>query len=84
MVKNFLYVNYKLSEGYVNNPQQKKLSDTSPPRIIPIDPCPKCQSPQGKLGAGRKPKESSLICADCRQLIRWLSAAEAEKLGGVK
>lgn len=48
---------------------------------MPLNPpCGKCGSEVGKLGAGRKPKESSLYCCQCRKLIKWLSRSELRSL----
>lgn len=46
-------------------------------RQIPLDlPCIKCGGGAGKLGAGRQPRESSLLCTNCGSFIKWLSASE--------
>lgn len=42
--------------------------------------CPQCGSPQTKLGAGKKPREASLLCANCGKFIRWIGAAELNAL----
>ncbi|HEY9652298.1 MAG TPA: hypothetical protein V6C95_16685 [Coleofasciculaceae cyanobacterium] len=42
--------------------------------------CPQCGSPQTKLGAGKKPREASLLCANCGKFIRWIGAGELNAL----
>jgi hypothetical protein len=50
-------------------------------RQIPLDlPCSKCGGEAGKLGAGRQPRESSLLCGKCGKFIRWVSTSEVNGL----
>lgn len=53
------------------------------PQEIQAD-CPSCGNHKGKIGAGKKPGESSLICDNCGKFIKWLSAKEFKKLYGKK
>ena len=46
-----------------------------------IDPCPNCGSQQTRIGAGRKPQESSLHCSECKRL-RWISANQLRTISG--
>lgn len=48
-------------------------------------PCNECGSTQRKLGAGRQPREASLLC-ECGKFIKWVSVSELVKLnqGGQK
>jgi hypothetical protein len=43
------------------------------------NPCG-CGSSSGRLGAGRKPKELSLACSECKKFIAWLPANQLKKL----
>lgn len=42
-------------------------------------PCNECGSTQRKLGAGRQPREASLLCA-CGKFIKWIGGSELVKL----
>ncbi len=65
-----------LLELYEEKPHQKPESFSSG-KIDAIslqNPCPKCQGEFDRIGAGRKPHESSLNCADCRKFLGWLDS----------
>lgn len=42
--------------------------------------CSKCGGIVGSLGAGKRPRESSLICAGCKRFISWIGASELAAL----
>lgn len=48
-----------------------------------ITPCAKCGSKERKLGAGKAPGQSSLLC-ECGKFIKWLSAKEASTIASHK
>lgn len=50
------------------------------PRSINLEsPC-NCGNLTGKLGAGKKPGEASLLCDKCRAFIAWLSDRQTKAL----
>jgi hypothetical protein len=50
-------------------------------RQITLDsPCAKCGESSGRLGAGRQPRESSLLCGKCGSFVKWLSASEVKRI----
>ncbi len=58
-------------------PEHRELdSSKSLPENSILSPCPQCGSLQTKLGAGKKPREASLLCANCGKFIRWIGVAE--------
>jgi transcription elongation factor Elf1 len=47
-----------------------------------LSPCPHCGSSETpRTGAGRKPQEASLHCAECKRFLRWIAAGELSGKG---
>lgn len=59
------------------NPQISSISGVSSIKLE--SPC-YCGSLKGKLGAGKKPGEASLLCDKCRTFIAWLSDRQIKEL----
>lgn|SRR5574339_236235 len=59
--------------------KRRKPSFTGIPPLTFESPC-RCGSLRGKFGAGRKPRESSLICGGCGIFICWVSEQEIKAL----
>lgn len=65
-----------------NSPAKRRLEQNlDTPRAIHLEsPCSKCGGITGKIGAGRKPGESSIVCGACRKFLRWISPIELKAL----
>jgi len=48
-------------------------------RVMLEKPCPQCDNQAAKVGAGRRPGESSLGCSKCKRFIKWIPNELLEK-----
>jgi hypothetical protein len=49
--------------------------------VLQQPPCLNCGDTSTRIGAGKKPGQSSLHCSGCKRFIAWVSAGELSGKG---
>jgi len=75
MKNSFIIISYLENTSKNENHSHQRLAPS-----IKNKECPHCGSPERRTGAGRKPKEASLHCRECKRFLRWISANELKAL----